>query len=82
MSDDEGTENAINNFESFMSELDLSMDPPKMPELLCSVNSYNKKTNQNEFVNKIRDVNRIDGKIVDLTKALKLTFDTPLKPQL
>lgn len=65
-----------------MTELDLSIEPPKIPELFCSIKSFNKKTNQNEFVNRIKDSNQIDSKIVELTKALKLDFDYPLKPQL
>ena len=80
--DEDCNEKATNSYENFMSELDLSIDPPKMPELFCSVKSYNKKTSQNEFANKIRGNNRTDAKVIELTKALKLDFDYPTRPQL
>lgn len=80
--DDDCSEVATNNFESLMSELDLSIDPPKMPELFCSVKSYNNKTSQNQFANKVRGNNRTDAKVIELTKALKLDFHCPMRPQL
>ena len=80
--EEENQTKAINHFDSFMSELDLSLEPPKMPELFCSVKSYNKKASQNDFVNRISGPNQTDGKMIELLKALKLDFDVPMRPQL
>lgn len=72
----------INDYEELMGELDLELEPRKLPELLQNSSYFNKQTIQNKFEKEIKDSNSKEAKIVEITRALKLKMSVPLHPQL
>lgn len=80
--EEEDHKDIINDYEDFVSELDLDADLPKLPDLL-EVSRYNNKISlQNSSIRNIRAINSNEGKIVELIRALKLKVSAPLTPQL
>ena len=82
ITDDEIDHYIINDYEEFVSELDLEVSRPKRPDPLCSVKSYNRHGLECQYVNSVEERNSDDGKIVEVLAALKLRLHVPLHPQL
>lgn len=72
----------INDYDEFMSELNLDNNLPQLPDLLTNSSYFNKQTIQTNFENSIKNMNSDEAKIVEIIKALKLKMSVPLYPQL
>lgn len=84
LSDDEDDDQKeiINDYEEFISELDLEGELPRLPDLLEESRFFNKRTVQNGQTKNIKNMNSDEGKIVEIMRALKLKISVPFYPQL
>ena len=72
----------INDYQELIAELNLFSDLPAKPELLGSSKNFNRKTQECRFINGIQNKNSDEGKIVELSEALKFKLHVPLYCQL
>ena len=80
--DDEDHKEIINDYDEFISELDLEADMPRLPDILEDSRFFNKRTLQNTQIKKLTSPNSNEGKMIEITRALKLKLSVPLYPQL
>ena len=83
MTDDEDTENFIvNDYDEFISEIDLETQLPKRLDPLSLVKAYNRETLECLSFNNIKNINSDEGKLAKILSDLKLNMHVPLYPQL